>query len=112
MAQYVKKEYLKLHNFSFEIRLAHLHECGETSADLAANFKLTNQKGRARRLSQLNAGCCCFWTYLLLKTHDWQSGVIIKEIVFLNVPFVEDKWPQKTNFPSFTEVEPGIVIQI
>ena len=54
LAQYLKKEYLKLHNFSFEIRLAHLHECGETSADLAANFKLTNQKGRVRHVSQSN----------------------------------------------------------
>ena len=47
LAQYFKKEYLKLHNFSFEIRYAHLGECGqcgETSADLAANFKLTNQR--------------------------------------------------------------------
>ena len=70
LAQYLKKEYLKLHNFSFEIRYAHLGECrecgqcGETSADLAANFKLTNQKGRVRHISQsnllLNAGCCCF----------------------------------------------------
>ena len=57
LAQYLKKEYLKLHNFSFEIRYAHLGECGqcgETSADLAANFKLTNQKVRVRHVSQSN----------------------------------------------------------
>ena len=52
MAQYVKKEYLKLDNFSFEISLAHLCECGETSADLAANFKLTNHMAADFQIDQ------------------------------------------------------------
>ena len=56
LAQYLKKEYLKLHNFSFEIRYAHLGECGETSADLAANFKLTNHTAADFQIDQ-SYGC-------------------------------------------------------
>ena len=42
-AHYLKNEYLYLPNFSFEILHPYLRWYGETSADLAANFKLTNQ---------------------------------------------------------------------
>ena len=42
LGYYLKKEYLDLDNFCFEITHTHLRQCGETSADLAANFKLTN----------------------------------------------------------------------
>ena len=41
-AHYLKKEYHNLHNIFFEITHTHLRWYGETSADLAANFKLTN----------------------------------------------------------------------
>ena len=44
MAHYLKREYPNLNNFCFEITDNHLHRYGKTSADLAANFKLTNQK--------------------------------------------------------------------
>ena len=43
LAQYVKKEFLNLNNISFEITHTHLRWCGESSADLAGYFKLTNQ---------------------------------------------------------------------
>ena len=44
IGHYLKKEYLKSINFCFGITDNHLHQYGKTSADLAANFKLTNQK--------------------------------------------------------------------
>ena len=55
LAQYLKKEELKLHNFSFEITHTHLHRCGETSADLAGNFKLTNNTATDFQIDQ---SCC------------------------------------------------------
>ena len=49
---YLKKEYLDLHNFCFEITHTHLRQCGETSADLAANFKLTNHTAADFQIDQ------------------------------------------------------------
>ena len=43
LAHNLKKEYQNLNNFSFGITDNHLHRYGKNSADLAANFKLTNQ---------------------------------------------------------------------
>ena len=41
-AHNLKKEYLRLDIFCFEITHAQLRRYEETSADLAGNFKLTN----------------------------------------------------------------------
>ena len=56
LAHYLKKEYLDLDNFCFEITHTHLRQCGETSADLAANFKLTNHTAADFQIDQ-SYGC-------------------------------------------------------
>ena len=56
LAQNLKKEYLDSKNFSFETTHTHLHQCGETLADLAANFKLTNHTTADLQIDQLY-GC-------------------------------------------------------
>ena len=71
LAYYLKKEFLNLYNFSSEIMHAHLRRYGETSTDLAANFKSTNQKGRVRHVNQSNL--------LLNVSWHWQSGGILEE---------------------------------
>ena len=107
LAQYLKKEYLKLNYFSFEIRWASLWVWRNFSW-FGGKFQI-DQSERPRKTRKPIKFLTECW---LLLHEDWQSVVIIEEKFFLNVPFVEDKWPQKTNFPSFTEVKPGIVIQI
>ena len=44
LAQFLKKEFFNLHFFSFEITHRSPLPVRQTSADLAANFKLTNQR--------------------------------------------------------------------
>ena len=52
LTRYLKNENLDLDNFCFEITHTHLRQCGETSADLAANFKLTNHTAADFQIDQ------------------------------------------------------------
>ena len=56
LAHYLIKEYVNSDEFSFEITHTHLRRCGETSAALAANFKLTNHMAAVFQIDQ-SYGC-------------------------------------------------------
>ena len=56
LAHYLKKESININKFSFELTHTHLRQCGETSADLAANFKLTNHTAAHFQIDQ-SYGC-------------------------------------------------------
>ena len=45
-----------MNKLSFELTHTHLRQCGETSADLAANFKLTNHTAADFHIHQ-SYGC-------------------------------------------------------
>ena len=98
---YVKKQFFQLDNFSFEITNDHLRLHGKTSADLAANFKLTNQMAAFTSKQ-------CFKTAVLRKNLERNS----KSFYSKNVPFVEEKWPDMNNFSNVIEAKPSNLLDI
>ena len=79
----------------------HLHRYGKTSADLAANFKLTNQMAAFTSKQ-------CFKTAVLRKNLERNS----KSFYSKNVPFVEEKWPDMNNFSNVIEAKPSNLLDI
>ena len=101
LAHYLKKEYLNSKNFSFEIIHTHLRRRGKTSADLAANFKLTNHTAADFQIDQ---------SYGYRRAMRRRN--ITNSLTFYNLPFVKEKWPHMNSFPSVTEAKPSNLLQI
>ena len=96
LAHYLKKEYLRLDIFCFEITHAQLRRYGETSADLAGNFKLTNhmavEANKRRKQTRKSVR-------ILFR--------IVSSLPSKYLPFIEEKLPDMTDFPRSIEVKPS-----
>ena len=99
-AHNLKKEYLRLDIFCFEITHTQVRRYEETSADLAGNFKLTNhmavEANKRRKQTRKSVR-------ILFR--------IVSSLPLKYLPFFEEKWSQRTSFPSVIEAKPSNKMQ-